>query len=68
MRTEISARLLPTERLPFSWWTVKGRSPRHTSKGPHSFKILALIDPVKVTAASPWAQRFVQKVKAQMGG
>ncbi|MFN0304951.1 MAG: DUF4276 family protein [Burkholderiales bacterium] len=37
-------------------------------KGPHSFKILALIDPVKVTAASPWAQRFVQEVKAQMGG
>jgi hypothetical protein len=36
-------------------------------KGEHSFKILAQIDPVKVTAASPWAERFVKAVKVKMG-
>jgi hypothetical protein len=35
-------------------------------KGDHSFKILALIDPVKVTAASPWAQRFLTMTKDKM--
>jgi hypothetical protein len=35
-------------------------------KGKHSFKILALIDPVKVTAASPWAERFVKTAKVKM--
>jgi hypothetical protein len=33
-------------------------------KGEHSFKLLGLIDPTKVTAASPWAQRFITAVKA----
>lgn len=28
-------------------------------KGAHSFNILALIDPAKVCAASPWAQHFI---------
>ncbi|MDR2500451.1 MAG: DUF4276 family protein [Treponema sp.] len=28
-------------------------------KGEHSFKILELIDPQKVSAASPWAKRFI---------
>jgi len=28
-------------------------------KGPHSFKILALIDPQKVCNVSPWAKRFI---------
>lgn len=36
-------------------------------KGDHSFKLLALIDPNKVTQASPWAQRFVILLKAAMG-
>ncbi|GHU24468.1 hypothetical protein FACS1894172_12560 [Spirochaetia bacterium] len=36
-------------------------------KGEHSFKILALIDPVKVITASPWADRFVKTAKAKMG-
>lgn len=29
-------------------------------KGEHSFKLLAMIDPHKVTQASPWAKRFVE--------
>jgi hypothetical protein len=32
-------------------------------KGEHSFKLLALIDPAKVMAASPWANRFVTGLK-----
>jgi hypothetical protein len=32
-------------------------------KGEHSFKILARIDPMKVTAASSWAKRFVDELK-----
>jgi hypothetical protein len=35
-------------------------------KGEHSFKLLAAIDPAKVTAASPWARRFVDSLKAKM--
>jgi hypothetical protein len=36
-------------------------------KGAHSFKLLALIDPTKVTAASPWAQRFIGQISRLMG-
>lgn len=36
-------------------------------KGEHSFKLLALIDPIKVTTASPWAKRFVEMLKKKMG-
>jgi hypothetical protein len=36
-------------------------------KGTHSFKILTQIDPVKVTVASPWADRFVRLAKVKMG-
>lgn len=36
-------------------------------KGEHSFKILAAIDPKKVCATSPWAQRLVEVLKAEMG-
>jgi hypothetical protein len=32
-------------------------------KGSHSFKILALLDPTKVCAASPWAKRFIDTLK-----
>ncbi|GHU04628.1 hypothetical protein FACS1894147_09970 [Spirochaetia bacterium] len=35
-------------------------------KGDHSFKLLAQIDPMKVSAASPWADRFVRTLKAKM--
>ena len=35
-------------------------------KGEHSFKILAKVDPAKVTAASPWAKRFVDELKKKM--
>ena len=33
-------------------------------KGRHSFEILASLDPAKVTAASPYARRFVQTLLA----
>lgn len=36
-------------------------------KGEHSFKLLALIDPSKVTTSSRWAKRFVDEMKQQMG-
>lgn len=32
------------------------------SKGTHSFKLLSLIDPAKVMAASPWANRFIDEL------
>lgn len=34
-------------------------------KGEHSFKLLARIDPAKVTAASPWAKRFVEELRKE---
>lgn len=34
-------------------------------KGEHSFKLLAMIDPDKVTQASPWAKRFVEALGAR---
>ncbi len=37
-------------------------------KGRHSFKLLACIDPGKVTSASDWAGRFVNILKARMEG
>lgn len=36
-------------------------------KGEHSFKLLALIDPAKVTTASEWAKRFIEEMKRKMG-
>ena len=36
-------------------------------KSDHSFKLLAKIDPAKVTAASHWAQRFIDTLKEKMG-
>ena len=36
-------------------------------KGEHSFKLLASIDPSMVVAAAPWAKRFVDETKRQMG-
>jgi hypothetical protein len=36
-------------------------------KGEHSFKLLALIDPAKVTGASGWAERFIDELKRRMG-
>lgn len=32
-------------------------------KGAHSFKLLALVKPEKVMAASPWAKRFIDELK-----
>ena len=36
------------------------------SKGEHSFKLLRLIAPDKVTAASAWAKRFVDTLRQRM--
>jgi hypothetical protein len=38
------------------------------SKGEHSFKLLTKLDPVKVTQASPWANRFVAEIRKAMDG
>lgn len=35
-------------------------------KGEHSFKLLAQIDPAKITQASPWAKRFVDELRKKM--
>jgi hypothetical protein len=35
-------------------------------KGEHSFKILLSLSPEKVSAASPWANRFLQKLDSYM--
>lgn len=42
--------------------TRKCKTKAPYGKGPHSFKLLALIDPTKVTAASPWARRFIDEL------
>ncbi|MDR3298638.1 MAG: DUF4276 family protein [Candidatus Accumulibacter sp.] len=35
-------------------------------KAAHSFKLLAKVDPAKVTQASPWAKRFVDELRKKM--
>ncbi len=35
-------------------------------KGEHSFKLLTAVDPLKITAASPWARRFIDELKRRM--
>jgi hypothetical protein len=35
-------------------------------KGSHSFKLLAMIDPIKVISASPWAKRFIDELMRKM--
>ena len=35
-------------------------------KGEHSFKLLARIDPARIAAASPWARRFIDELKAKL--
>lgn len=47
--------------------TANCKTKAEYGKGEHSFKLLARIDPEKVTAASGWAKRFVAEVKARMG-
>jgi hypothetical protein len=41
--------------------TKNCRTKAKYGKGEHSFKLLALIDPSKVTSASDWAKRFIDK-------
>jgi len=38
------------------------------SKGYHSFKLLAEIDPEKVICGSRWAKRFIDILRLKMGG
>ena len=45
--------------------TRSGVSKGEYEKGQHSFDILALIDPDKVIAASPYAKRLVDTLKAK---
>ncbi len=47
--------------------TQQCKSKGEYGKGAHSFELLARIDPAKVTAASPWALRFVEQLKTVMG-
>lgn len=35
-------------------------------KGEHSFKLLAMINPAKVSEASPWAKRLIETLQARM--
>lgn len=37
------------------------------NKGSHSFELLGQIDPKRVIAASPWAERFIEQLKTKMG-
>ena len=44
--------------------TKNCKTKRPYSKGAHSFEILTQIDPALVTAASPWANRFIAALRA----
>jgi hypothetical protein len=46
--------------------TEKCKTKTPYGKGEHSFQLLASIDPAKVSAASPWARRFVDQLKNKM--
>jgi hypothetical protein len=43
------------------------KSKAQYGKGERSFKILALLSPANVVAASPWAKRFVDELRKKMG-
>ena len=69
---EFPAQANPVERLSKdeAYAVLKGATRRLKtkdpySKGAHSFKLLARVDPAKVTAACPWAMRFVESLKAR---
>ncbi|MEW6500158.1 MAG: DUF4276 family protein [Thermodesulfobacteriota bacterium] len=47
--------------------TKNCKSKARYSKGEHSFKLLALLVPSKVTAASPWAKRFIETMQNHLG-
>ncbi len=46
--------------------TKSCKSKGEYGKGQHSFKILAIIDPLLVVSASPWAKRFIDGVSNTM--
>lgn len=59
---------IPKQRLYSSLENATRKSKKGKyGKGSHSFKLLATTDPNKVTAASPWAKRFVDTLKVKMG-
>ncbi|SDT35228.1 protein of unknown function [Pseudomonas asplenii] len=50
----------------FAEATRNCKSKDQYGKGEHSFKLLALIDPAKVSEASPWAKRFFEVLEKRM--
>ncbi|WP_028324743.1 DUF4276 family protein [Desulfatirhabdium butyrativorans] len=51
----------------FSDATINSKTKSKYVKGEHAFKLLALVSPEMVTAASPWAKRLIDFAKAKMG-
>jgi hypothetical protein len=47
---------------------ARGTSRGRYAKGEHGFGILAEVDPSKVRAAAPWADRFVSALMSHAGG
>jgi len=45
---------------------ARGSKKKGYDKGKHSFELLAIIDPEKITQASPWARRFVDELRKRM--
>lgn len=45
---------------------IKGTAAKEYDKGRHSFDVLGKTNPIKVTAASPWAKRFIDVLKNSM--
>ena len=43
------------------------KSKSQYGKGEHSFKLLGLTDPHKVSEASPWAKRFIETLQTRIG-
>lgn len=64
--TPIEAVTKPTVYNALQQATKNCKTKAPYGKGEHSFKLLARIDPAKVTAASPWARRFVEELKKKM--
>lgn len=48
--------------------TSRCKTKHRYGKGEHSFKLLAEIDPQKIVAASPWANRFIDSLQKKMAG
>lgn len=74
-----AARALPSEQTPVETIpklavyralanaTTACKTKAQYGKSEHSFLLLAQINPAKVAAASPWANRFVAELRTRMG-